>query len=107
MGLFDKFKEITKKVSEVETNLYNEKLDYLEIYERNIELEKEISERTEELNNANKRMFTLQHIWDMMNSSTPLENVLEAIVNSTQGELGYMHPFCSFPSQSRETEISD
>ena len=27
----------------------------------------------------------------MMNSSTPLENVLEAIVNSTQGELGYMH----------------
>ena len=76
MGLFDKFKEITKKVSEVETNLYNEKLDYLEIYERNIELEKEIAERTEELNNANKRMFTLQHIWDMMNSSTPLENVL-------------------------------
>lgn len=36
-------------------------------------------------------MFTLQHIWDMMNSSTPLENVMEAIVNSTQGELGYMH----------------
>ena len=27
----------------------------------------------------------------MMNSSTPLENVMEAIVNSTQGELGYMH----------------
>ena len=36
-------------------------------------------------------MFTLQHIWEMMNSSTPLENVLEAVVNSTQGELGYMH----------------
>ena len=91
MGLFDKFKEITRKVSEVENSIYNEKLDYLEIYERNIELEKEIAERTEELNDANKRMFTLQHIWDMMNSSTPLENVLEAIVNSTQGELGYMH----------------
>lgn len=91
MGLFDKFKEITKKVSEVENSIYNEKLDYLEIYERNIELEKEIAERTEELNDANKRMFTLQHIWDMMNSSTPLENVMEAIVNSTQGELGYMH----------------
>lgn len=91
MGLFDKFKEITKKVSEVENNIYHEKSDYLEIYERNIELEKEIAERTEELNSANKRMFTLQHIWNMMNSSTPLENVLEAIVNSTQGELGYMH----------------
>ncbi len=91
MGLFDKFKEVTRKVSEVEHNIYHEKRDYLEIYERNLELEKEIAERTEELNDANKRMFTLQHIWDMMNSSTPLENVLEAIVNSTQGELGYMH----------------
>lgn len=91
MGLFDKFKEVTRKVSEVEHNIYHEKRDYLEIYERNLELEREIAERTEELNDANKRMFTLQHIWDMMNSSTPLENVLEAIVNSTQGELGYMH----------------
>lgn len=91
MGLFDKFKEVTKKVSEVESSIYHEKRDYLEIYERNLELEKEIAERTEELNDANKRMFTLQHIWDMMNSSTPLENVMEAIVNSTQGELGYMH----------------
>ena len=45
MGLFDKFKEVTKKVSEVENNIYNEKRDYLEIYERNIELEKEIAER--------------------------------------------------------------
>ena len=32
MGLFDKFKEVTKKVSEVENNIYNEKRDYLEIY---------------------------------------------------------------------------
>lgn len=91
MGLLDKFRELTRKVSEVENNIYHEKHDYLEIYERNQELEREIAERTEELNDANKRMFTLQHIWDMMNSSTPLENVLEAIVNSTQGELGYMH----------------
>ena len=91
MGLFDKFKEVTKKVSEVENNIYNEKRDYLEIYERNLELEKEIAVRTSELHDANRRMLTLQHIWDMMNSSTPLENVLEAIVNSTQGELGYMH----------------
>ena len=91
MGLFDKFKEVTKKGSEVENNIYHEKRDYLEIYERNLELEKEIAERTEELDDANRRMFTLQHIWEMMNSSTPLENVMEAIVNSTQGELGYMH----------------
>ena len=48
MGLFDKFKEVTRKVSEVENNIYHEKRDYLEIYERNLELEKEIAERTEE-----------------------------------------------------------
>ena len=33
MGLFDKFKEVTKKVSEVENNIYHEKRDYLEIYD--------------------------------------------------------------------------
>ena len=27
MGLFDKFKEVTKKVSEVENNIYNEILN--------------------------------------------------------------------------------
>ena len=102
MGLFDKFKELRKKVSEVENNIYHEKRDYLEIYERNLELEREIAERTEELNDANKRMFTLQHIWDMMNSSTPLENVLEAIVNSTQGELGYMH--CAIIRKCKDVE---
>ena len=102
MGLFDKFKEVKQKVSEVENNIYHEKRDYLEIYERNLQLEKEIADRTKELNVANKRMFTLQHILDMMNSSTPLENVLEAIVNSTQGELGYMH--CSIIRKYQDSD---
>lgn len=117
MGLFDKFKELTNRVLEVENNIYNEKRDYLEIYERNQQLEKEIKERTSELHDANRRMLTLQHIWDMMNSSTPLENVLEAIVNSTQGELGYRHcaiirkcedadgSFCRIVAQSRDDLI--
>lgn len=91
MGFFDKFNEYRRKISEVESNIYHGKQDYLEIYERNLELEKEIEERTYELNVANKRMLTLQHIWDMMNSSKPLDNVLESIVNSIQGELGYVH----------------
>ncbi len=102
MGLFDKFKELTNRVLEVENNIYNEKRDYLEIYERNQQLEKEIKERTTELHDANRRMLTLQHIWDMMNSSTPLENVLEAIVNSTQGELGYMH--CAIIRKSQDVD---
>ena len=91
MNFFDKLKDIYKQVSEVESTIYSGKQDYLEIYERNLQLEKEIKERTHELNIANKRMLTLQHIWDMMNASRPLQSVLETIVNSIQGELGYLH----------------
>lgn len=91
MDFFKNLKDIYKKVSEVENTIYSGKQDYLEIYERNLQLEKEIEERTRELNIANKRMLTLQHIWDMMNASRPLQSVLETIVNSIQGELGYHH----------------
>ena len=91
MKFFRNLKDIYRKVSEVENSIYTGKQDYLEIYERNLQLEKEIEERTRELNIANKRMLTLQHIWDMMNASRPLQSVLETIVNSIQGELGYLH----------------
>lgn len=91
MSFLDKLKYIYKQVSEVENTIYNGKQDYLEIYERNLQLEQEIKERTHELNIANKRMLTLQHIWDMMNASRPLQSVLETIVNNIQGELGYLH----------------
>lgn len=91
MGLFDKVKEFKKMISDVEKNIYAGKTDYLEVYERNLQLEKEIEARTSELNIANKRIVTLQHIWDMMNSAKPLDNVLDTIVNIIQGEFGYLH----------------
>lgn len=91
MNFFENLKDIYRKVSEVESTIYSGKQDYLEIYERNLQLEKEIKERTKELNIANKRMLTLQHIWDMMNADRPLQSVLGTIVNSIQGELGYLH----------------
>ncbi len=91
MGFFDKINEVRRKISEVENNIYHGKEDYLEIYERNIQLEQEIEERTKELNIANKRMLSLQSILDMMNSAKPLRNVLETVVNNIQGELGYLH----------------
>ena len=91
MNFFDRIKELKMMISEVESTIYGEKQDYFEVYERNIQLEKEIQQRTMELNIANKRMLTLQHILDMMNSAKPLQSVLETIVNSIQGELGYMH----------------
>ena len=91
MGFFNKIKEFSIKISEVENSIYGGKTDYLEMYERNQLLEKEIEQRTKELSIANKRMLTLQHILDMMNSAKPLQSVLENIVNSIQGELGYLH----------------
>lgn len=91
MGFFDKLKDFQNQISEVENNIYNNKQDFLEIYERNVQLEKEISDRTKELDVANQRMLTLQHIWDMMNSSKPLSSVFDAIVKTLQGELGYLH----------------
>ena len=103
MSFFKNLKEIYRKVSEVENTIYSGKQDYLEIYERNLQLEREIEERTRELNIANKRMLTLQHIWDMMNASRPLQSVLETIVNSIQGELGYLH--CNIIKKCEE--ISD
>lgn len=91
MGFFDKIKEFSNQISEVENNIYNNKQDFLEIYERNLQLEKEIAERSKELDVANQRMLTLQHIWEMMNSSQPLSSVLETIVKTLHGELGYLH----------------
>lgn len=91
MSFFDKVNDIRKRIKEVENNIYHGKEEYLEIYERNIQLEQEIEERTNELNTANRRMLSLQNILDMMNSSKPLRSVLETVVNSIQGELGYLH----------------
>ncbi len=89
-NFFSKIKNFTKQITEVENNLYTGKKDFLEIYERNAELEKEIEERTYELNIANQRMLTLQHIWDMMNSAKPISSVLKTTVKSLQTELNYL-----------------
>lgn len=91
MGFLGDLKDYFQKVNSVEANIYTGKQDYIEIYEKNIQLEKEISKRTEELDIANKRMLSLRHIYDMMNSSCPLSNVLNKIVNTLYGDLGYLH----------------
>ncbi len=93
MGFFDSIKNFKNRLEQVESTVYAGKLSLLEVYERNAKLEAEIAIRTTELDRANKQMLTLQHIWDMMNSSKPLSSVLNAIVNSLQGELGYLYSF--------------
>lgn len=91
MGFWDKLSEFKSKINAVENSIYATHRDFYEVYEKNIQLEAEIKERTEELQVANKRLVTVQHIWEMMNSSQPLSNVLYSIVNSLQGELGYLY----------------
>lgn len=93
MGFFDSIKNFKNRLDEVESSVYSSNRSLLEVYERNAKLEAEIALRTRELDRANKQMLTLQHIWDMMNSSKPLSSVLNAIVNSLQGELGYIYSF--------------
>ena len=96
MSFFDSFKSFLDRIDEVESTVYG-KQSFMEVYERNAKLEKEIEQRTKELDRANKQMLTLQHIWNMMNSSEPLSSVLNAIVNSLQGELGYVYSFIIKP----------
>ena len=93
MGFFDSFKNFINNLDKVESTVYSGSDSLLEVYEKNAKLEAEIVARTKELDRANRQMLTLQHIWEMMNSSKPLSSVLNAIVNSLQGELGYLYSF--------------
>lgn len=91
MSFWKKLDEFRQQVNSVESNIYTSKKDFLEVYEKNMQLEAEIEDRTQELQIANQRLLTVQHIWQMMNSSEPLTNVLDSIVSSLQGELGYLY----------------
>ena len=91
MGFFDSIKNFKNQIDQIESSVYSGKQSLLEVYERNLKLEAEIEVRTRELDTANRQMLTLQHVWDMMNSSKPLSSVLNAIARSLQGELGYLN----------------
>lgn len=91
MDLIKKLKDFSKKVNDLEYNISNNKKEFLEIYERNIALEKEIVQRTQELDQANKAFLTLKHVWELMNSAEPLASVLQKLVNSLHGEMGYIN----------------
>lgn len=91
MDIFNKIKDFVRQVNEIEYSISSNKRDFLEIYERNLALEQEILERTLELDQANKAFLTLKHVWDLMNSSEPLATVLDKLVNSLHGEMGYIN----------------
>ncbi len=91
MDFIKKLKEFNKQINDLESGIYLGEKRYREIFELNQKLEAEIEQRTKDLETANRQMFTLQHILDMMTAAKPLSGVLNAIVSSLQGELGYLH----------------
>ena len=93
MGILDWISQSAQKLKDVESQISNEPKDVYEVYQRNVVLEREIAQRTEELRLANQTLLTLEQVWDMMNSSRPLSNVLETIVSSLYGEFGYIYSF--------------
>ena len=93
MGFLDWISQSAEKLKDVESQLNNDTRDVYEVYQRNVVLEREIAQRTEELRLANQTLLTLEQVWDMMNSSRPLSSVLETIVSSLYGEFGYIYSF--------------
>ena len=81
------------KVNVLEDNFLDERKRFKNTFERNLLLEREITERTDELNQANKSLLTLKHIWSTMNSAEPLSEVLSTVINGLSDELGYLYCF--------------
>ncbi len=81
-GFFDKLQQVDSTISSTNS---------MDVYKRNLELEREIKEKTEELNKANNTLLTMGNIWEMMNSSEPLTSVLDTIVNSLQAQMSYIN----------------
>lgn len=88
-----KVKNFKKRVNVLEDTVLDERKRFRNIFERNLLLEREITERTEELNQANKSLLTLKHIWGTMNSAEPLSEVLSTVINGLSDELGYLYCF--------------
>ncbi|MCR4881867.1 MAG: diguanylate cyclase [bacterium] len=88
---FNKIKSYGEKISEFENVVSEERLSYSQVLERNAALQREIDERMDELQQANKSILTLQNIWSTMNSSEPLNEVLKTISHGMTANLGYLN----------------
>ena len=89
MSLFSGLKEILGQINKIDGSIYSKGKDFADIYAKNIALEEEIATRTKELEQANQTILTLNSVWDMMNSSQPLESMLDKIVNILHEQMGY------------------
>lgn len=89
MSIFSGFKDILGQINKIDGSIYSKGKDFADVYAKNIALEEEIAARTKELAQANQTILTLNSVWDMMNSSQPLSNMLDKIVSILHEELGY------------------
>ena len=88
---FNNIKNYSEKINEFENVVSEERLSFSQIIERNAALQREIDERMEELQQANRSILTLQNIWSTMNSSEPLNEVLKTISQGMTENLGYLN----------------
>lgn len=89
MSIFSGLKDILGQINKIDGSIYSKGKDFADIYAKNIALEEEIAERTKELEQANQTILTLNTVWDMMNSSQPLSNMLDKIVSILHEDMGY------------------
>ncbi len=87
---FNKIKSYKEKINEFENVVSEERLTFSQVMEKNAALQLEITQRMEELQQANKSILTLQNIWSTMNSSEPLNEVLRTIAQGMTQNLGYL-----------------
>lgn len=93
MEIFNKLKIYLNKINTIEGELSTNRDRLYEVYERNLQLEKEISLRTKELAQANKTLLSLQNVWEMMNASQPISIIFDKIISNLQDGLDYQMCF--------------
>lgn len=89
MNIFSGFKDLLGQINQLDGSIYSKGKDFADVYAKNAALEEEIAARTKELEQANQTILTLNSVWDMMNSSEPLSNVLDKIVSILSQDMGY------------------
>ncbi len=89
MGIFSGLKDILGQINKIDGSIYLKGKDFADVYAKNIALEEEIAARTKELEQANQTILTLSSVWEMMNSSQPLSNMLDKIVSILNDDLNY------------------
>ncbi len=89
MSIFSGIKDLLGQINRIDGSIYMQGKNFADVYARNIALEEEIAARTKELEQANQTILTLNSVWEMMNSSQPLSNMLDKIINILHNDMGY------------------